>query len=107
FIGKAFGFSASEVNWHCRGKLRIMSTPFVMPYKTETILSPTFIKAALLILLSELCLVLSGASIRYIADELSIEMIVFVRNLFGLFLLLPWLCYQGVGRLKTAVMPLH
>lgn len=70
-------------------------------------LSPTFVQAAAFILLSELCLVLSGAVIRHAADTLPLEMIVFARNALGLLLLLPLLLQRGLGQVQTQVMPFH
>ena len=65
------------------------------------------IKGALLILLSELFLVLSGTVIKQIATELPTESIVFFRNLLGLVILLPLLMRVGVQGIKTDLLRFH
>ncbi len=64
-------------------------------------------KGALLILLSELFLVCSGMVIKQVSGELPTAQIVFFRNLFGLFLLLPWVIKHGSRALKTDVLRFH
>ncbi|RRJ83917.1 DMT family transporter [Aestuariirhabdus litorea] len=64
-------------------------------------------RGALFILLSELLLVLSGATIRQLAHELPNEVIVFCRNLFALGLLLPWLMRQGSAAIQTRHIRFH
>jgi drug/metabolite transporter (DMT)-like permease len=44
---------------------------------------------------------LMGAAVRYSSAELPNEMIVFLRNAFGLIALLPWLYGRGSGLLRT------
>jgi len=60
-----------------------------------------------LILLSEMFLVLSGMTVKYVADQLPLAMMVFCRNLFGLLLLLPWMLRQGVTSISTSQLGLH
>jgi drug/metabolite transporter (DMT)-like permease len=62
---------------------------------------------ALFIVLGELCFATMGVGIRFVSAELSNEMIVCARNLFGLMLLAPWLLRRGVGNVATAVPGLH
>ncbi len=62
---------------------------------------------AALILGSELFLVFSGMVIKQISDQLPVEMIVFMRNLFGLLLLLPWLIRNGSRAIKTDKLRFH
>lgn len=69
-------------------------------------LSPVAAGAAL-ILASELFLVLSGMVIKQISDQLPVEIIVFMRNLFGLMLLLPWLIRHGPAAIKTDKLRFH
>jgi drug/metabolite transporter (DMT)-like permease len=64
-------------------------------------------KGALLILLAELFLVFSGMVIKQISSELSTEMIVFMRNLFGLMLLMPWLIRNGRKAVRTQLLRFH
>ncbi|WP_293266094.1 DMT family transporter [Neptunomonas sp.] len=64
-------------------------------------------KGALLILLSELFLVSSGMVIKQISDELPTEIIVFIRNLFGLLLLMPWLLKNGRKAIRTNLLRFH
>ncbi|SEF79372.1 DMT family transporter [Marinobacterium lutimaris] len=54
-------------------------------------MNPSLLKAAALIVLSESMLVGAGVIIRVVSDELSTPMIVFMRNLMGLILMLPFL----------------
>ena len=65
------------------------------------------LKGALLILLSELFLVLSGTVIKQVATTLPTESIVFFRNLLGLIILLPWLMRVGVQGIKTNLLRFH
>ncbi len=65
------------------------------------------IQGALLLVLSELCLVIAGAIIRHLATELPNEVIVFVRNLAGLLFLLPWVVRRGPSVLRTERLRLH
>ena len=62
---------------------------------------------AALIIVSELALLATGMIIKSISSEVSTEQIVFVRNLFGLFILIPWLIRKGISRLETKHAGLH
>ncbi len=62
---------------------------------------------AALIILSELALLTTGMIIKSISAEVSTEQIVFIRNLFGLFILIPWLIRKGISRLETKRIGLH
>lgn len=64
-------------------------------------------KGAVFILLSELFFVLMGAQVRAVSINLSNEMIVFFRNLFGLQIILPLLLQHGFSALKTQKPQLH
>ncbi|MCP4597844.1 DMT family transporter [Neptuniibacter sp.] len=64
-------------------------------------------QGALLIVLSELFLVVSGMVVKQVTGELPTEIIVFARNLFGLFLLLPWLLRNGFEAIKTDHLRFH
>ncbi|SIS53624.1 DMT family transporter [Neptunomonas antarctica] len=64
-------------------------------------------KGALLILLAELFLVFSGMVIKQITGELPTELIVFMRNLFGLMLLMPWLLRNGRKAIRTSLLRFH
>lgn len=65
------------------------------------------LKGAAFILLSELFFVLMGTQVRQVAENLSNEMIVFFRNLFGLQILIPLMLQQGGSALKTRQAHYH
>lgn len=71
------------------------------------LLSKSFLAAAGLIVFSETCLVLSGALIRLLTEDVSTAMLVFARSLLGLGLMLPWLLKRGPEAIKTQRLPLH
>lgn len=52
-------------------------------------------------------LVISGALIRLLTDDLPTAMLVFARSLLGLLLLLPWLHRQGFTAIRTSRLSLH
>ncbi len=54
-----------------------------------------------------LAFAITGALIKEVATELNNPMVVFLRNLFGLLFLLPWLIRGGARRLSTRRLPLH
>ena len=62
---------------------------------------------ALLIIASELSMLFTGMIIKNISSDIPTEQVVFIRNLLGLCLLLPWLIRKGFGRLKTNHIGLH
>ncbi len=62
---------------------------------------------ALLIVTGELMFASMGVSIRFAAQNLPNEMVVFLRNLLGIALLLPWFWFQGRASLATRVPHLH
>ncbi len=64
-------------------------------------------KGAFFVVLAELFLVISGMVVKQITESVATEMIVFVRNLFALFLLLPWLARSGLDAIKTAQLRFH
>jgi drug/metabolite transporter (DMT)-like permease len=66
-----------------------------------------FLLGALFILLSELFFASMGASVKAVSEGLPNEMTVFMRNLFGLVLLLPLAWRNGIGQLRTRVIHLH
>lgn len=66
-----------------------------------------FLIGAVLILLSEMFLVLSGMVIKQLSGELPTEVIVFFRNFLGLVLFLPWLLRKGVRVLHTTKLRFH
>lgn len=63
--------------------------------------------AALLVLSSALLFALMGGIIKFLSQQLPLEMVVFFRNLFGLLVLLPLLLRHGVGQLRTRQLHLH
>lgn len=62
---------------------------------------------ALFILVSELMFASMGATVKHLSAELPTEMTVFMRCLFGLLVILPWLLRQGLSQFKTNVYHLH
>lgn len=64
------------------------------------------LRGALLVLLSEALLVSSGLIIRMVSDELTIPVILFMRNLMGLLLLAPMLA-RSLDLLATDHLQLH
>ena len=62
---------------------------------------------ALFILLSEFMFASMGAVVKQLTQSLPSEMAVFMRNLFGLGLLLPLVWRSGFATLKTQVFHLH
>jgi drug/metabolite transporter (DMT)-like permease len=72
-----------------------------MLYKQNVLLG------ALFIVFSELMFASMGASVKAMAADLPNEMIVFMRNLFGLLMLSTWLLRQGMGRLRTDILHVH
>jgi len=64
-------------------------------------------KGALLILLSELALVLTGVMIHELAKQVPIEVLVLARNAIGLSFFVPWLLRNGRRSIATTQLPLH
>ena len=64
-------------------------------------------KGALLILLSELALVLTGVMIHELVKQVPIEVLVLARNAIGLSFFVPWLLRNGRRSIATAQLPLH
>lgn len=58
-------------------------------------------KGAILLLSGELMLSVMAALIKHLSGDVSHEMLVFARNLFGLLFLLPIISHQGWRNLKT------
>ena len=64
-------------------------------------------KGAILLLSAELMLAIMAALIKFLSPDVSHGMLVFARNLFGLFFLLPIISHQGWRNLKTSQFGLH
>ncbi|MAR91680.1 MAG: DMT family transporter [Pseudomonadota bacterium] len=64
-------------------------------------------RGALLLLAGELMLSVMAALIKQLSQDISHEMLVFTRNLFGLAFLLPIIGHHGWRQLKTQRFPLH
>lgn len=62
---------------------------------------------ALFILLSELMFASMGASVKFVTQTLPSDMAVFMRNLFGLGLLMPLVWSNGLVSLRTNIFHLH
>lgn len=66
------------------------------------------VQGALLILFSELMFASMGAAVKAASGlGLPNEMLVFMRNLLGLFVIVPLLLRYGVAEFRTRVYPLH
>lgn len=66
------------------------------------------LRAAAYALLASLLFAGMGVAVRYASAELPTAMVVFMRNLFGLLALLPWLIHaRGVQALGTRRLPAH
>lgn len=63
--------------------------------------------AGFFVVLGELLFASMGVSIRFVSSELPNEVIVFFRNLFGLFLMMPWLLRRRIDFIQTEVLRLH
>ena len=81
--------------------LRGYSLANAMLYKQNLLLG------ALFILLSELFFASMGATVKVVSADLPNQMTVFMRNLFGLLLLLPLVWRNGIGQLRTRIIHLH
>ncbi len=66
-----------------------------------------FARGALLVSASSGLFALMGAAIKLISPHLSLEMIVFFRNFFGLIALSPWLIRAGRAGLATRRLHIH
>lgn len=64
-------------------------------------------RAALATVLAALMFASMGVAVRYASYSLPSETLVFLRNLFGFFFLLPWLYHKGFKGLKTKRLPAH
>ena len=64
-------------------------------------------RAALAITLAALMFASMGVAVRYASASLPSEIMVFLRNSFGLLFLLPWLYHRGFRSLKTHRLPTH
>lgn len=64
-------------------------------------------RAAFTITLAALMFASMGVAVRYASASLPGEMLVFLRNSFGLLFLLPWLYHRGFSSLKTSRLPAH
>jgi drug/metabolite transporter (DMT)-like permease len=65
------------------------------------------LQGALFILLAELMFASMGAAVKGVTADLPSEMAVFMRNLFGLALMIPLVLRTGNTGLKTGVFHLH
>jgi drug/metabolite transporter (DMT)-like permease len=64
-------------------------------------------RAGLWMTISAMCYAVSGTIIRHLAGDLPTFEIVFVRNLFGLVFMMPWLARVGAGALRTHRIGMH
>lgn len=90
-----------------QGRLRRLTGFWISSLPLAYLRQHPLLFAALLILVSELFLVIAGMSIKNISQELPVAEIVFIRNLFGIALLLPWLLKNGTAALRTELIRFH
>ncbi len=64
-------------------------------------------RAGVWMTISAFCYAASAAIVRHLAAELPTFEIVFLRNLFGLACMLPWLVRLGPGALRTGRIGMH
>ncbi|MEE9575617.1 MAG: DMT family transporter, partial [Gammaproteobacteria bacterium] len=64
-------------------------------------------RAAFSITFAALMFASMGVAVRYASASLPGEILVFLRNSFGLLFLLPWLYHRGFNSLKTNRLPAH
>lgn len=64
-------------------------------------------RAAFAVTLAALMFASMGVAVRYASASLQSEILVFLRNSFGLLFLLPWLYHRGFNSLKTTRLPAH
>ncbi len=69
--------------------------------------SHTLPRAAFAVTLAALMFASMGAAVRYASASLPSEILVFLRNIFGLLFLLPWIFRKGFSSLKTNRLPAH
>lgn len=81
--------------------------PSRLPYSADPVCRRPLLYGAVLVVAGELMFASMGVSIRFAAQTLPNEMVVFLRNLIGIALLLPWFWRQGPGSLATRVPHLH
>ena len=62
---------------------------------------------ALFILVAEFFFASMGAAVKTVTADLPSEMAVFMRNIFGLGLMIPLVWRRGLVGLKTEIMPVH
>lgn len=65
------------------------------------------LRGALLLTLSGLLFAMMGVLIRLASAEVNNETVVFMRNLVGCLLFLPWILRRGPGPFRTGVIHLH
>jgi len=66
------------------------------------------IAGALHMLSSALVFAIMGALVKTLSQSLSIEMVVFFRNVFALIFIIPWVCYRNpAGGIKTSKFYFH
>jgi drug/metabolite transporter (DMT)-like permease len=65
------------------------------------------IRGAACAIAASLMMAIMGAAIRLASAQLANEMVVFLRNAFGLLVLLPWIYRHGWGALATSRLSSH
>ena len=78
-----------------------------MTLATRLATLPAPIRCALWMSLSAFGYSASAVLVRYLSGTLHIFEIAFLRNIFGLMFMLPWLMHVGLGALRTSVPGRH
>lgn len=68
---------------------------------------PPVVRAAWWMTVSAFCYSASIAIVHHIAQELHFMQVAFLRNIFGVVFMLPWLMKMGFGALKTSHIHMH
>ncbi len=76
-------------------------------FRSNPLMTNPVAQGALLLVLGEGFLALMGAIIKHLGADLPTEVVVFFRNFFGLFMLVPILLHNGLDQLKTQRLHLH
>lgn len=76
-------------------------------FRSNPMFANPVVQGSILIVLGEGFLALMGAIIKHLGADLPNEVIVFFRNFFGLFMLIPILLHTGLSELKTNRLHLH
>lgn len=72
-----------------------------------TLRPQSVLRGAMFLALTACCYAITGVLVRLASSQLDNNAMVFWRNFAGLVFLLPWLLQNGIGALRTTMMPWH